>query len=540
MVLRMNKSIFALPLTTLVLACTTPGSDDASSGDSSDSSDSADTSDTNDTSDTGDTGGPSECADDLWADLANRYPDAGDVGSCDGIDGAAAIVSSLMNMDGLTIDDGTGNMLAPCVEARCDADYVYIASNGLMHYDFVQTTPNALTEVNFIYRVPIVPQPNAGSGAIDVATLDGCVDAHNAFVADPNAGTNQEPSGLCTQAEPALLQFGSQVVAQIPCLDTMSAMINGVPVFGPNEAGMPDPWGSPIFFYPDDASEPYVPDDLMMGAALDLCGAHTGNSAHNHGVNEACFELAPDNKPANSYVAATEGWVFETELAGDCSEASGIVGWSMDGHPIKGPCVCIATDDQGACTDVRRARSSWVYAGLSSWSSDPGADPDNNGELSSEGSTCTTDDDCCGGDPACNFACNFAVFDDPAAPGGSTAEKRCVAFDYSWCTHRWVERDDADDDATNFVYLDPCNGYDGPDGYAYHGTLSFPYVQGCFRDVPSDSIGPTAAGGGDGGGDGDMDTGMEGGNCMPGQTSMCCGDGVCDGPETAQTCPEDC
>jgi hypothetical protein len=539
MALHMNKTVLALPLATFVLACGSPGSEDSSGTDASDTSDSADTQDTqdtNDTMDTDDTGGPSECADDLWVDLANRYPDADDVGSCDGVDGASAVVSSLMSMEGLTIDDGTGNMLAPCVEARCDADYVYIASNGLMHYDFVQTTPNPLTEVNFIYRVPIVPQANPGTGATDVSTIDGCVDAHNAFVANPAAGTNQEPSGLCTQAEPALLQFGSQVVSQIPCLDTISTMINGVPVFGPNEAGMPDPWGSPIFFYPDNASEPYLPDNLMMGAALDLCGAHTGNSAHNHGVNEACFELAPDNTPANSYVAATEGWVFEDDLAGDCVRESGIIGWSMDGHPIKGPCVCVATDDQGACTDARRARSSWVYAGLSSWGSDPGADPDNNGELSTEGTGCTTDDDCCGGDPACNFACNWAVFDEPSAPGGSTAEKRCVAFDYSWCTHRWMQRDAAADDATNFVYLDPCNGYDGPDGYAYHGTLSFPYVQGCFRDVPSDSIGPTAAGGGDGG----MDTGMEGGACEPGQTMMCCGDNVCDGPETAQSCPEDC
>jgi hypothetical protein len=31
----------------------------------------------------------------------------------------------------------------PCVEARCDANYAYIASNNLPHYDFVQTTPNA-------------------------------------------------------------------------------------------------------------------------------------------------------------------------------------------------------------------------------------------------------------------------------------------------------------------------------------------------------------------------------------------------------------
>jgi hypothetical protein len=28
--------------------------------------------------------------------------------------------------------------------------------------------------------------------------------------------------------------------------------------------------------------------------------------------------------------------------------------------------------------------------------------------------------------------------------------------------------------------------------------------------------------------------------CQPGQTSMCCGDGMCDGPETKTNCPADC
>jgi hypothetical protein len=28
--------------------------------------------------------------------------------------------------------------------------------------------------------------------------------------------------------------------------------------------------------------------------------------------------------------------------------------------------------------------------------------------------------------------------------------------------------------------------------------------------------------------------------CPPGQTSRCCGDGVCDGPETPETCATDC
>ena len=40
----------------------------------------------------------------------------------------------------------------------------------------------------------------------------------------------------------------------------------------------------------------------------------------------------------------------------------------------------------------------------------------------------------------------------------------------------------------NFVYLDECNGYDGPDGYAYHATMTFPFFQSCYRDAPSSSV----------------------------------------------------
>lgn len=547
MMFRWSTSI-ALVFTFAPLACTDDSpADDEVSGSGSEletgtgtgtETSGTDTSETTGDGDTDPTGGPSACAEDLWGDLTTRYADATAVGSCDGVEGASVIVGSLMNMEGITIDDGQGNSLAPCVEARCDADYVYIASNGLMHYDFVQTTPNALAAHTFIYRVPLVP--TAGTAAVDAdASLLGCVDAHDTYVANPAQGTDSEPSGRCIAtggSERISFSVGgdTQSYDKIYCLDTIGTMISGVPVFGPNEAGMPDPWGSPIFFYPDAAGEEYVdPNNLMAGAALDLCGTHTGDTAHAHGVLEACFELAADNTPANSYASAASTFDFQAGLEGACDEESGIVGWSMDGHPIKGPCVCLARDEQGSCTDVRRARSSWAYLGLSSWGDEQGASPDSQNYLGSEGNACSDDADCCSGGE-CELACNWAVFDDAGAPGGSVVDKRCVVKDYSWCTHRYVDRGGEQADA--FVYLDPCNGYEGPEGYAYHTTMSFPYVQACYRDQPSDSVGPTAGGGMMMGGGG----GGEGENCMPGQTSMCCGDGVCDGPETAQSCPGDC
>ncbi len=84
--------------------------------------------------------------------------------------------------------------------------------------------------------------------------------------------------------------------------------------------------------------------------------------------------------------------------------------------------------------------------------------------------------------------------------------------------------------------LDQCNGHVGPSGdYHYHATTGFPYILGCYAGTPANG-----AGGDGGGGD---DGGMNPGDpppCAPGQTSMCCGDGVCDGPETVDNCAEDC
>jgi hypothetical protein len=96
--------------------------------------------------------------------------------------------------------------------------------------------------------------------------------------------------------------------------------------------------------------------------------------------------------------------------------------------------------------------------------------------------------------------------------------------------------------------LDECNGRTGvtpefPSGtYHYTITDTYPFIQRCVKGTASSGgmmMGPT----GDGGmmmgptGDGGM---MGPPACAAGQTSMCCGDGVCDGPETTATCAADC
>ncbi|MDX2010216.1 MAG: YHYH protein [Myxococcaceae bacterium] len=86
--------------------------------------------------------------------------------------------------------------------------------------------------------------------------------------------------------------------------------------------------------------------------------------------------------------------------------------------------------------------------------------------------------------------------------------------------------------------LDACNGRSGPvvidgvevDTYHYVLTRTFPFIPRCWSGTPDPSFTRLGAG----------QTMLAPPRCAAGQTSMCCGDGVCDGPETTATCAEDC
>jgi len=88
-------------------------------------------------------------------------------------------------------------------------------------------------------------------------------------------------------------------------------------------------------------------------------------------------------------------------------------------------------------------------------------------------------------------------------------------------------------DGTTPTDLDVCRGHrDATRGYHYHvaGAGENLFI-GCLH-------GETAvrgAGGGEPVPGGDDPT-----PCVAGQTSSCCGDGTCDGPETAANCTADC
>jgi hypothetical protein len=84
--------------------------------------------------------------------------------------------------------------------------------------------------------------------------------------------------------------------------------------------------------------------------------------------------------------------------------------------------------------------------------------------------------------------------------------------------------------------LDECNGRTGvtpefPGGtYHYFIIDTYPFIQRCVKGTATS----TGMGPGPDGGTGGPPA------CSPGQTSRCCGDGTCDGPETAANCPADC
>lgn len=80
--------------------------------------------------------------------------------------------------------------------------------------------------------------------------------------------------------------------------------------------------------------------------------------------------------------------------------------------------------------------------------------------------------------------------------------------------------------------LDACRGHeDATRGYHYHAAgAGENLIVGCLH---GDYVATAGPGGGGGPGGGAV-------ACAPGQTSRCCGDGLCDGPETNANCAADC
>ena len=113
----------------------------------------------------------------------------------------------------------------------------------------------------------------------------------------------------------------------------------------------------------------------------------------------------------------------------------------------------------------------------------------------------------------------------PVGPDGTSSPNIHIAMGAFTQDFEYVE---------DYGDLDECNGRVGvtpefPEGiYYYMVTDEFPYFSRCLKGDFTLS---------QGNGEGEL---PDVAPCQSGQTELCCGDGVCDGPETMSNCPEDC
>lgn len=425
-----------------------------------------------------------------WEILSELYSDVAyeDLSTCSSEQGLT-IEATLMNFEGVTI---TGNSvvaadgsdtLSPCVEVLCDDDYAYIASNALPHYN-PQAAPIFDTEEKaIVHRIPLYPTSAVDSGTADSwLAPEGCDDALSMYVDDvtpempPSSHCWYETEDGSANTGDLYISDGEEVMHKVHCYGQTAGLITGVPSFAPSEEARPDPYGSPLFWT-------YADQETLF---VDLCGTHPAAITHNHWVNEVCLAQDADNKPANSYATGAAAFVIEDLDAADCAEESDVLGWAYDGYPMRGSCVCMERDGAGNCTDLRRARSGYVYAGLARWADDESEDSNLHTDavqasaLGYELQSCSSDSDCCEGD-RCELYCHPLLVEEG---DGVAMESVCVTPDYSWCGHEWLEHASITEDA-GYVYLDRCNGVETADGYSYVGTPTFPYVNGCYKGEPT-------------------------------------------------------
>ena len=144
-------------------------------------------------------------------------------------------------------DSSNASFPAPELSVEYDSDNIIIKSNGIPTFEFIEKTPNALQVQSHNWFIPRTPVP-------------------------------------------------ADTFTQIPLLGTVAFTTTGLPIYGPNEAERPDPYG-----------DPYV------NQILDFCHGHTGGQGdyHFHAAPE-CLIQHPDGS----------------------EEHYNIVGFALDGYPL--------------------------------------------------------------------------------------------------------------------------------------------------------------------------------------------------------------
>lgn len=216
----------------------------------------AEETDTGDTGDTGNTG------------------DTGDTGNNDDTTtttGDSSCPQGDHFLDLSDVDGAGSGYPAPKVNATCDDTTVTITSNGIPHYAFQQITPNDLQAQDYTFAIPKSPAAAAA-------------------------------------------------ISDIPLLGPIAVAVNGIPFYGPNEAGNLN-WGDPIA------------DNIV-----DWCKGHTGagGTYHYHAALVTCLTLTQQD-----------------------AQPSPVIGYALDGFPIYGPYGCADAD----CATITKFESSWETTG---------------------------------------------------------------------------------------------------------------------------------------------------------------------------------
>ena len=160
----------------------------------------------------------------------------------------------------------------PALAARCEDGQLIVTSNGIIGYEFQAMTPNPLSTQNHNWSIPLEP-------------------------------------------------VWRETTTSIPLLGTVGFSVTGLPIYGPNEGPIPDPFGDPVY-----------------NAIVDWCQGHTAQAGdyHLHAMLVEC--------------------ILDTF---DPDGPSPIIGFAFDGYPIRGPRACVDSD----CTEVIEVRSGWVQTG---------------------------------------------------------------------------------------------------------------------------------------------------------------------------------
>jgi hypothetical protein len=212
----------------------------------------------------------------------------------------------------------------PTLSASCTDTEVMVSSNSIPPYTFVQTTPNALVVNQLTYHFPRTP-------AVAASTTS------------------------------------------VPLLNSIAVAVNGLPIFGPNEAALPDPYGDPV-----------------ANAILDECMGHTAYVYHYHALVVKCLTQAG---------LVAEPWLLDDPPT---DQPSPIIGYAFDGFPIYGPYGCV----DAACSQVVEFLSSWDNTGY-------------------ESVDCSSTAQC-----SANFTCALAMID-------GTARNACVPKTYAWTNNAY-------------------------------------------------------------------------------------------------------